>query len=346
MPFGRFTLLKNIPLDSTYIHTLYFPSEGARDNFLAQFRVAASVSTTYVRVDETNGKVKVEFNAVALREVNYIILENTYESQTQRFYCFVTNIEYLNDKTSEVTFEVDVLQTYLFKWTLNDCTVERCHTRTDQIGEHTLPEPIQVNEPIVRDFYKSSYFNRWSVVMFFKGKEYIDAQGQPRPINFRVFNGYIGDCGMYINNLITNVDENGITVDAAAELELFNFMRDKFQDLSNDFVTAILYPTAFIGNQTAYLTSQNVEIKMESMAGMPLDFQFNGKSYTPKNNKMLCYPYNYFELDSPNGQIQYKYENAGLGAVVAFKLYGTLSPNASIACRLENTANYKEDEIL
>lgn len=348
MPYGMFRILTGVPLDRKYQNQLYFPSEAAQNAYFLSKQLSGSspTSTTFLRIDEVNAKVKIEANYLDLKNANYLILNDTYAGKSETFYCFINNIIYLNDRTTEITFEIDVIQSYMFKWQLNECLVERCTVANDQIGLHTLPEPVQVNDPIVRTFYKSGYFSAWSVVMFFKGKEFIYSQGQARPVNFRVFNGYIGDCGMYINNLITNVDSSGITVDANAELELFTFMRDKFQDLSSDFLTAILFPTAFILDQTDAMNNKNVEIKTESISTMPTDFNYNGVSYTPKNNKVLCYPYNYLEADSPTGHIQFKYENTGLGAPLSFKLYGTLSPNASIACRLEDTSNYKEDEIL
>ena len=58
------------------------------------------------------------------------------------FYAFITNVEYINNETSEITIEIDVMQTWHFDYTVNQCFVEREMAATDDIGGNLVPETL------------------------------------------------------------------------------------------------------------------------------------------------------------------------------------------------------------
>lgn len=62
------------------------------------------------------------------------------------FYAFITGVEYKNDKASEVTFEIDDMQTYLFDVDLKECFVEREHSSDDTISGSITGEPVELGE--------------------------------------------------------------------------------------------------------------------------------------------------------------------------------------------------------
>lgn len=55
--------------------------------------------------------MRVEKKAEDLYDCNYLAFQNT-SFGSKWFYAFITSVEYVNNITSEITFEIDVLQTY------------------------------------------------------------------------------------------------------------------------------------------------------------------------------------------------------------------------------------------
>ncbi len=66
------------------------------------------------------------------------------------FYAFVTEVSYVNNITSRVSFQLDVLLTWMGDFALKSCFVERQHAAADYIGANTVPENLATGTPVVR----------------------------------------------------------------------------------------------------------------------------------------------------------------------------------------------------
>ena len=68
------------------------------------------------------------------------------------YYCFIMDKQYINERTARLIIATDVIQTYLFDYTIGPCYIERCHvprwnadgTPTDEFE----PEGLEYGEPI------------------------------------------------------------------------------------------------------------------------------------------------------------------------------------------------------
>ena len=160
-PLTIVSLMKNIPLDADYNHTLYFANRDAQTAWFGMQDRKNFNPQTYQRVG-TN-QIRVNAPMVDLYEYNYLMFnngnnvvlpehENRYENKW--FYAFISNVEYVNDNCALITYEIDVMQTFMFDYTLCDCFVEREHSETDGIGEHIEPEPVAVGEYVYNDRYE------------------------------------------------------------------------------------------------------------------------------------------------------------------------------------------------
>ena len=142
IPDGQVNILRGVPLDSDYKHTIYFASEGAQSAYFAGKQKHSYTSMMYIR--ET-GRIRVPIAADSLFDCNYLMYKNQ-QYLNKWFYAFINQVYYVNDNCAEIEFQIDVLQTWLFNIDLKPSFIERQHTTTDVIGENIVPEPLSVSE--------------------------------------------------------------------------------------------------------------------------------------------------------------------------------------------------------
>lgn len=161
-PNTNIRILKNVPLDNTYKHTLYFSSEAQQSTYFKGLTKHNLTNQTYQRVQK--GVARVGIKAESLYDCNYIMFQNE-SFGTKWFYAFITGVEYVNNIVSEITFEIDVMQTWFFDFNLRECYVEREHTVTDTIGEHIVTEPVDLGDIICGNIQGTGQFDEYVAVI-------------------------------------------------------------------------------------------------------------------------------------------------------------------------------------
>ncbi|MBO7732491.1 MAG: hypothetical protein J6S67_08055 [Methanobrevibacter sp.] len=145
-------LIKGCPCDRSYNNTLYF--EDKREQWVYMRSLATHTFTDQYYQRYERGFLRIRANAEELYEINYMAFSNdrtfnpsgTPTNNQKIFYCFVDNIEYINKSTTEIHYTIDVMQTYMFDYTLGSCMVEREHTLTDTLYGNLVPEDIGCTE--------------------------------------------------------------------------------------------------------------------------------------------------------------------------------------------------------
>ena len=140
-------------MDNTYEHTIYFNNRQTQATYFAARTLYDLTAQSYQRVQK--GKMRVKVNAENLYNANYLMFQNA-AFGNKWFYAFITAVEYINDAVSEITFEIDVMQTWLegtgLDYVLEECYVEREHTQTDVLFENLVEEHIDFgSEYVVMD---------------------------------------------------------------------------------------------------------------------------------------------------------------------------------------------------
>lgn len=143
VPNSNVIVLKNVPLDTTYEHTIYFDNSSTQYAYFSGLMKFEFPSQTYQRVNK--GTIRVAKNAEALYDCNYLMFQNA-GFGTKWFYAFITAVEYVNNAVSEITYEIDVMQTWFFNYSVGKCFIEREHSASDKIGENLVPESVNVGE--------------------------------------------------------------------------------------------------------------------------------------------------------------------------------------------------------
>lgn len=141
--------LLNVPLEDDMRNTLYFSSASAQQTYFNN-----NIGKTYTNVSYQSEKrtFRCPAHIDTVRQYNYIMWQNTAYSN-KWFYAFIKEMIYINDDYTDVIFEVDPLQTFMFDITIKPSFVEREHVDNDTIGLHTVPEGLETGEYAIVDKY-------------------------------------------------------------------------------------------------------------------------------------------------------------------------------------------------
>lgn len=296
-------LLQNVPLDNTYESTIYFDSVSQQTEYFlnSKFSWLKETENSYQRVN--NNKLRIRENIDKIYPYNYLAFINkSYENKY--FYAFITSINYINDNTTEIEYEIDVLQTWFFQTQLHPCFVEREHSQTDYLFENLVPEKINVGMDYIcgnEQMFNLSDMN----VAILASKDMNNEVDDPKNVN-----NYYMPLTHYFSLPIDS--EN---------IETTNSIINKYLSSGRDdqIVSIYEYPS-WITSSTAYSSMNHAEYTFL----MPTQFE----GYTPKNKKLFSYPYSFLRVSNNSGQTtNYKWENwtdkANTGK---FKIVGTVIP--------------------
>lgn len=344
-PNSTILLCKDVPLDTTYNHTLYFDNAGLQIAYFRSKTKTTFNANSYQRV--VRGKMRVQACADDIYDCNYLCFQNT-NFGNKWFYAFITSIEYVNNITSEITFKMDVMQTYLFDVELKECFVEREHVSDDTIGLHTLPEKVEVGEclpmKLCHHMFGTETVRKWKARITVKPnavahvvRELSDAIAgafQPTPDAWDLQEGE-NQLGLPIFSADLN-DATGIQ----------NFLNAASM-LQQEVTDITMYPAYFENQAHITIDPDQFDVKRPTKFDMP-DIQ-GLHSYTPKNNKLLTYPYTYLLVDNNDGARKtFKWEDfySG-GTTVQFFLQHNLMNEVGcfIECRTYENGNVKNTRL-
>lgn len=301
-PNNNITIYHNVPLDNTYNHTLYFRNLAEQNTYFHANQNIIKYNLTaqsYQRV--VKGSMRVAVKADNLYDCNYLSFQNA-SFGTKWFYAFITGVEYVNNETSEITFEIDAMQTYLFDVTLKKCYVEREHSTTDVAGDNILAENIDFGDITCNAVSGSGHFSSYVAVV----ATAYDPNGQAGGYQGGLFSGvnYIAGLINTPEQVQTLLDYLDATVDANKQ---------------DSVISIFIMPYEF------YTTDKHPSVKVSRV-------QKNDSlhGYTPRNKKLLTYPYNYLSVDCGNNDAIYRYEWFNDGEYCDFELVGTVSCNPQI----------------
>lgn len=165
-PNSDIYLLRGIPLDNRYEHTLWFGDTNSQHNYFAGKVKHHFTDVTYTGKDDF---VTVNITADNCYDCNYLMYQNKAFGR-KWFYAFIKKVEYVSNDVTRIFYEIDIMQTWLHDYKMRKCFVEREHVTNDAIGSNTIPEPISFGE----DHYKKTAItgdyllsDKWSIAIGF-----------------------------------------------------------------------------------------------------------------------------------------------------------------------------------
>lgn len=282
-PDSTIKILKNVPLNNTYEHTIYFGTILTQSTYFSGLAKYTFEKQSYQRVKR--GYIRIAKNAESLYDCNYLMFQNS-AFGNKWFYAFIKSVEYINNGVSEIEFEIDVMQTWFFDYHLQDCFVEREHSATDVAGEHTLDENLELGDYIVQEHKRAGVSANLGIIAESTvGADYQDGTYGAYTMNNKEVP--TGLSPMYFptaNNFISWINGRGIN----------NNITDQSQIEKNRAKVQKAFVDLRIGVALDNLTAEKRVVDV--------DFNLNRLgSYVPRNKKLLTSPYMTLYVTNLNG---------------------------------------------
>ena len=323
VPNSQIVLCRQVPLDTTYKDTLTFSNATDQYNFMLSKSFYRLDGSTYQRPKE--GRLRVNVVADQLFDANYMMFQNTaYGSKW--FYAFVTDVQYVSPNSSDVLFEIDILQSWMFQYQIKQCFVEREHVNDDTVGLHTIPEGLELGGYITTD---EASFKLGELAICLLATEDLPlgtmnppavVGGFPIPTYWKI----LGDISDFtLSSLQAHLDAFAIEGKADAVVGVFTV------------------PTNW------YTYGSNVRVQTFNCASKTL-------TITPKNNKLQTYPYVSLAVSALGQGLELRYEL--FGGVPRLKVRGGFGANMQVSASpvdyegqlesIQNTVSVKDFPLM
>lgn len=313
-PDSYVKLLK-VPLELDNKNQLTFANVNAQYNYFNNLPNAIiGEHFTYQRKDSV---IRFPANIDTLLGYNYVMYQNG-NYANKWFYCFITDMKFLNDNVTEIYIKTDVFQTWQFDLTYKRCFVEREHTNNDSIGSNLVDEGLELGEYTCNHLRYDGTFDDLAEDLCYVMGLSVDIEIGQAPFDKTgggIYNGIVSGVSYYrfdtigsINSYLEMLAENG----------------------QSDAITGIFIAPKFL---CSYQTGGNRKIANSNSAyaysfNISKDYSLDG--YTPKNNKLKVYPFNYLLCSNNQGaSAVYRYEDFS-NSNCQFKINGALTPGCSI----------------
>ena len=321
VPNSTIQLFSEIPLDLDYNDTYYFDSRESQNAYFSSKVTAMNIFTNNYRVEREKNSVIIEAPYERLYTCNYMRFNNlSYENKW--FYCFITSVEYVNEKATRLYYTLDAMQTWLpnIDYELKSCFVEREHSATDKIGDNVVPEAFNFSEYYAKELSDSFLFlnNHLKIVVAstFQIAEPYET-GEITDVNYNVYNGVYS--GLKYTSFGT--DETGMN-------NLYKFInRATANSKGNGIVSVLMVPSTF-----SVVENSNTMTKFEINLNTLDMFNARRKDGTqPKNNKLYTFPFTHLYLsDNKGNSSDYLYENfeftnTGSTKQITFNVYNDIN---------------------
>lgn len=124
-PTGVINLCSNALVNRSYAHTIDFKDASEQYAYWRSLVKEGNQLTDYTYIRKSSQCIRVNKSLDELDDINYLFFKSSENSKT--YYCFVVDKEYLNEGVTNVYFEVDVLQTRMFEYKVNQSYVLQEH---------------------------------------------------------------------------------------------------------------------------------------------------------------------------------------------------------------------------
>ena len=310
--------LLNTPLEDDMKNTLYFASSSAQKSYMDNNVIKSYTNVSYQR-DTSTFRCPAQIDSI--RNCNYIMYQNPAYSN-KWFYGFIKKMTYINDGMTEVQFEIDPLQTFMFDITVRPSFIEREHTNDDTVGANTVPENIEIGEYISSNLQMAFVYNIIYCYYVVAVTKLFDSAIGPTPptLPYSVSNACIPD-GCYYVALET--------IDAVKQ-----FVKYYDGNGAKDAIVAIFVAPKECFPSVMEPNGQGYKVNLKPSMVFATDETINRPSntlgsYTPRNRKLLTFPYRFMQASNNAGQtVTYKWEDFS-DANATFQLRFALSSGGS-----------------
>jgi len=274
-------------VDITPTNQLSFINQQAQFNYFASKAVQTIAKCKY---QARTAKIRIRGYVDSLINCNYGYYTNSYNGVSKTFYFWIVSKNLVARNTTELTIQIDVIQTWYFSAEYRPCFIEREHVYNDAIGANTIPEDFELGDYIT--YLRKPVDALIGDPCFIVGVT-DTSDGEIGGIYGKTYSGFILKYFSYndtdkLNTYITNMCKNG-KGDAIAFIFTFpSTLLASYNLVSGDSIPS----------WQGVLTTATITL---TWAEMVKNFNFNLYNYTPFNNKLYTYPYNFVTIKNTSG---------------------------------------------
>lgn len=301
---SKIILSQNINIDKQYVNVLSY-SEQQMLELCQQNQVISADNYSFLR---PTGTILVGFTYAQCLQANYMAFQNPNYSN-KWFFAFIDDIIYKSDKSCEIKFTIDAWSTWFSYWNKKDCYILRQHVNDDVVGNYTQPEGLELGEYVCDNMIQTREMNDLVAVL------QVNKSTTGEDILATNYGGIWSAGGAYICENIN---------------QLVNIIQTYGEGRNDAIIQVYLVPKCFVANTDSDLRyeGQGSPLWIQKVINKPTSL--NG--YTPKNKKLLTFPYCYLNVSNNNGITNsYMYELFNQGNAI-FNIKGVPSVGGSIKC--------------
>lgn len=312
-PSTTVRICQSIPLDNTYTDTILFTSKSAQESYFASKTKKTYSGLTYQRLASNSSTWAIFLEDVAdyFYDCNYLCFQNG-GFGNKWLYAFISDILYINENCTAITFEIDVMQTWLFDFEIKKSFIERMHVSDDTISRNVVEEDLNFMQRY--EYYKiepsglfggtsSDLSKDYSSVVLISTSEDCDQDDEVREGEM-IQNTYQG-----LKYIAFPIYQN-----PSACLEALNEWLKKMNESGK--AGAINSISMVPATGLSMVQEDGWKYKAEVVDGVireqsyEINYTNLDDDYVPKNNKLFCWPYHFFTITTMDGQsYDFKYED-------------------------------------
>lgn len=293
VPNSEVRLIKNVPFSNNYRNVILFNSKEAQENY---FKSLPSLIKDDFKYQRNNGTLMYPSDRDTVLQYNYLMFKNKAYSD-KYFYAFITNVSYVNPNTCEISFELDVFQSWFLDVSFQPTYIERQHCRRwNSDGTpviNTVPESLEFGSEYITKSITgvnsagkddtsttiSSTVVRWCVLVVAVDGEIVWGESEnQRWSDFSVFGNNVNEVMYFVspiqvkvgskNNLIDNLFQSDSValrgVDGLGRiLECFRYGSLLSKKLVSAYITDELpidYSISFNSSNVLTITSNDLTV--------------------------------------------------------------------------------------
>lgn len=312
-PSTTVRVCQSIPLDNTYTDTILFTSKSAQESYFASKTKKTYSGLTYQRLASNSSTWAIFLEDVAdyFYDCNYLCFQNG-GFGNKWLYAFISDILYINENCTAITFEIDVMQTWLFDFEIKKSFIERMHVSDDTISRNVVEEDLNFMQRY--EYYKiepsglfggtsSDLSKDYSSVVLIATSEDCDQDDEVREGEM-IQNTYQG-----LKYIAFPIYQN-----PSACVKALNEWLKKMNESGK--AGAINSISMVPATGLSMVPEDGWKYKAEVIDGVireqsyKINYTNLDDDYVPKNNKLFCWPYHFFTITTMDGQsYDFKYED-------------------------------------
>lgn len=297
-------ICKGVPFGRDYTSTILFTSYTSQREF---FNSKAKYVNSAMKPFTLGDPIRVPYPAEQMYECNYLYF--TSQTSAKHWCAFITNIKRVNQSTSDIYYDIDVLQSWMLEWNLGRCMVLREHVTNDSVGANLMPEPIDTGDLVIGKHVQTNLFDTMGVVVVEISKSALNNKCEG---------------GIYQSN-----KQQFFEVESGAVGAIVDVLQRAY-DNPDQIIAIYMFPKAFKDNsldgQIVPKTVSITGVKYSSLDG-----------YIPRNKKLYTYPYNMIYATTNDGDsCVWRYEWFGDLNNMNVQCACAYAPNAQAICAPTN----------